>query len=79
MQSLNDILLKKDFDQPPEIQTIKDFAMRHFDSDVGVVMQPRDIIITTPSAALAGSLRLKLFELQKLIGTERRLRIRIGK
>jgi len=79
MQSLNDIMLKKNFDEPAEIQIIKDFVERHFKQHaVGVIMQPRQIIITTPSSALAGSLRMKLHELQELVGAERRLIIRIG-
>jgi hypothetical protein len=69
----------KNFDVPTEVTTIKDFVDRHFKSDVGVIIQPRYIIITTPSSALAGSLRMKLFELQELLGPERRLMIRIGK
>lgn len=73
-----DIMAAKDFDEPPEIVTIKSFVDRHFKSEVGVILRERQIIITTPSSALAGSLRFKLHELQALVGTERRLIIRIG-
>jgi hypothetical protein len=78
MQSLFDVLADKDFDQPAEVKTIKEFVSRHFKSDVRVQLRQKQIVITTPSAALAGSLRTKLHELQKLCGPERKLFIRIG-
>jgi hypothetical protein len=78
MHSLLDIMSAKDFEEPVEILTVKEFVKRHFDSDVGVTMLERQIIINTPSSALAGSLRMKLYELQDLLGAERRLVIRIG-
>jgi hypothetical protein len=78
MNSLFDIMAAKSFEEPPEVTTIKAFVERHFRSSVGVGIQPHHITITTPSAALAGSLRLKLHQLQKECGTDKRLIIRIG-
>lgn len=78
MQSLFDILGKKDYDMPPEVAEIKAYVMRHFKKDVGITMQTNTILITAGSAAFAGSLRPHLHKLQKQLKTDKKLVIRIG-
>lgn len=78
MQSLQDIMGRKDFDQPPEIEIIKTFVRKTFSADVGVILQTHSITITTSSAGLAGSLRPMLHKLKKELDTEKRIFIRIG-
>jgi hypothetical protein len=77
MQSLSDIMGDKDFGLPPEVTEIKAYVQRHFKIDVGVAVQERNIIITTSSAALAGSLRPHLHKLSKQLNSEKKLFIRI--
>ena len=78
MQSLSDIMGNKDFDVPPEIAEIKAYVARYFTTNVGVVIQEHSIVITTHSAALAGSLRPHLHRLTKQLKTDKKLIIRIG-
>lgn len=78
MQSLSDIMGNKDFGVPPEVIEIKAYVERHFKVDVGITVQERVIVITTRSAALAGSLRPHLYKLAKQLKTEKKLVIRIG-
>lgn len=78
MQSLQDIMGKKDFDSPPEVEAIKTFVRKAFSSDVGVIVQTHSITITAPSASLAGSLRPLLHKLKKELDTDKKLFIRIG-
>ena len=68
----------KDFGLPPEVIEIKAYVQRHFKSDVGISVQERMIVISTRSAALAGSLRPHLHRLAKQLDTEKKLVIRIG-
>ena len=75
--SLLDILSRKDFEEPPEIKAIKRFVEEHFHESVEVIVRDREIIITSPSAALAGTLRLRVREIQKSAGTTKRLILRI--
>lgn len=79
MQSLQDILGNKDFDQPPEIETIKTFVRKKYSTDVGVTIQAYSITITTKSASLAGSLRPQLYNLKKQLETDKKIFIRIGR
>ena len=78
MDSLNDILSRKDLDEPGEITAIKRYVEREFSSKVGVIVQPATIIITTSSAALANSLRMQVLDLQKAAQTTKKLIFRIG-
>lgn len=78
MQSLSDIMGNKDFGVPPEVTEIKAYVQRHFKVDVGITVQERAIVITTRSAALAGSLRPHLHKLKAQLKTDKRLIIRIG-
>lgn len=79
MDSLKDILGSKDFDEPSESLAIKKYVREQFDETVAVTVREREIIVAAPSAALAGTLRLRTLALRKLVGDERRLVFRIGK
>lgn len=72
-----DLLIKRDFDEPPEVRLIKDFIRKRLDADAGVTVQPHQIIIDVKGAALAGALRMHIHELKRLCATDKRLLIRI--
>ena len=78
MDTLNGILLDKNFEVPAEVAAIKTFVRRHFQSEVEVKMGPNAIIVTAPSASLIGALRLHINELQVTASTNKRLILRIG-
>jgi hypothetical protein len=75
--SLADLLASKDFDEPAEMRAIKDFVQQNYQVDVEVQMREREIIVTTPSAALANTLRLKIQELRAAAQTDKRIVLRI--
>ncbi|MFZ1249175.1 MAG: hypothetical protein WAQ24_02540 [Candidatus Saccharimonadales bacterium] len=78
MDGLSDILLRKDFDMPPEVVAIKNYVRRHYEHEVQVTVQPRTIAIASRSAGLIATLRLNAPALQKAANTEKRLVFRIG-
>lgn len=78
MDNLGDILGKKSFRPPDEIQIIKDYVQEHYQSPVTVEVKPNQLVITVANSSLAGALRLKLHELAELCRTDKRLVIRIG-
>lgn len=79
LDKLSDILKGIGPKQPPEIQAVKTYIKAKFDSDVGVAIKPGQITVLADSAALAGTLRMHLPQLQKAIKTDKKLVIRIGK
>lgn len=78
MDNLGDILGKKRLSEPPEIKIIKQFVRDKFDEEVAITVKPKHIIISAPNSALAGSLRMHIYELQQLCNTKKRLSIRVG-
>jgi hypothetical protein len=75
--SIADILDTNRFEEPPEVQIIKEFVNKKFGVTPGVAVQINQISISVPSAALAGALRMHLHELSEACQTKKRLVIRI--
>ncbi len=78
MDNITDILSRKDFDMPPEVVAIKDYVRRHYDREVQVTMQQRNIVISARSSALIGTLRLNSTALQRAADTDKRLVFRVS-
>jgi len=79
MDSLLSILSDKNFDEPPEISSIKKYVQDEFQTDVGVQVRDRDIVVMVPNAALAGTLRMRGPEIKRRCQLDKRLTFRIGK
>lgn len=77
MDNLADILHLKDFDQPPEIIAIKEYVREHYKKDISVTIDKQQIVVSSSSAGLIGSLRLNSAALQKKVGTNKRILFRI--
>lgn len=78
MDSLHSILSNKDFDEPPEMAAIKKYVLDEFRINVAVLVREKDIVVTVPSAALAGTLRLRGPEIKRRCQLDKRLTFRIG-
>ncbi len=78
MDSLFNILSKKDFDEPSEMASIKKYVQDEFNVEVGVQIRDKDIIIKVPSAAMASSLRLRGPEIKRRCQLDKRLTFQIG-
>lgn len=77
MDSIKDVLTRKDFEQPDEIRQIKDFIKAKFDEEPAVKITKNSIIISVSNASLAGVLRMHLHHLAKDIRTDKKLLLRI--
>lgn len=78
MDSLAHILSNKDYDEPPEMASIKKYVQDEFKSTVSVQIRDKDIVITVPNAALASTLRLRGPEIRRRCQLDKRLVFRIG-
>ena len=78
MQGIGDILSRKDFDVPPEVEAIKTYIRRHYDAEVTVTVQQRGFVVSARSAGLISTLRMNLPKLQKAAGTDKPITLRIG-
>lgn len=75
--SIADVLAAKNYDEPPEVVLIKTFIDQNYKAECQVIVNPNQIIIGLRGASLAGTVRMRLHELQALCQTKKRLVIRI--
>lgn len=75
--SLTDIMINRDFSEPPEIRQIKKFVLKEIGITPEVKITPANYIISVPNAAAAGTLRMKLWHLQKELKDKRKAIIKI--
>jgi hypothetical protein len=78
MDSLNSILSLKDYDEPPEVQSIKKYVQDEYKKSVGVTVRDKDILVVVPSAALANSLKLRSEEMKRRCQITKKITFRIG-
>ncbi len=64
VDSIQEILAKRNFSPPDEIGVIKDYVRQKYKSNCSVKLQRGAIILNVPNAALAATIQL---ERQKLI------------
>lgn len=76
--AIGDILAKKDSPEPSEFQAIKAFVRTRYQAPCRVAYKGDQVVVTVSSAALAGTLRLVIIELQKVAKLPKRPLIRIG-
>lgn len=78
MDSLQDIMGKKDFTPPNEITTIRAYIERRYKSKSYVKLQRDAVIISVKDSALAATIHLERQSLLDACGITKRLVIRTG-
>jgi hypothetical protein len=79
MDSLQDILGKKDFRPPDEIASVKDFITRRYNSPSRVRVERDILIVRVPSSALAATIQLEQNQLIEACNLTKKLIIRNGR
>jgi hypothetical protein len=79
MDSLQDILGKKDFTPPDEVAAVKEFIERRYHSSSRVRVERDALIVRVPSSALAATLHLEQRAMIEACRVTRKLIIRTGK
>lgn len=79
MESLQEILSKKQFSPPNEAKLIKDYIKRRYESSCTVTVRKDGLTITVANSALAGSLQLEKPRIIKACSIKGKLFIRVGR
>jgi hypothetical protein len=79
MDSLQDIMGNKNFTPPDEINVIKDYIKRRYDSPPRIKVEKTAIIISVPSSALAATIYLERQTLIEHCNIKLRLVVRSGR
>ena len=78
MDAIKDLMPSRKFEEPEEVQVIKNFVQEKYGFTPKVTMQQAQIIIAVRGSALAGTLRMHLHEIKELCQTDKRLVVRIA-
>jgi len=76
MDSISEILGKKDFTPPDELALVKDYVRRRYKSSCSVKIERNALILSVRSSALAGMLFLERQSLIEACNLKHRLVIR---
>ncbi|GEM_PF-429593 len=78
MDSVKDILAKKDLDKPTELTALQEYCQELFDFKPKVAVKKDAIWLYTPNGILATELRMRLPEINRRCGLTKKLVIKIG-
>jgi len=79
MDSLQDILGKRDFRPPDEVAAVKEFITRRYNSPSLVRVERSVLIVKVPSSALAATLQLEQRRMIEACRITKKLIIRYGR
>jgi hypothetical protein len=78
MDSIKDVLSKKDLDEPTEITALKEYCQETFDFIPKISTRKSGLWLIVPNGILATELRMRLPEIIRRCGLTKRLIIKIG-
>lgn len=78
MDSIKDILAKKELDEPTEITALKEYCKEMFDFIPKIIIRKDAIWLYAPNGILATELRMRFSEINRRCGLTQKLVIRIG-
>lgn len=79
MDSLQEIMGRKNFTPPDEIEAIKQYIKRRYDSLCKIKIDRDTIVLTLPGSALAATVQMERQQLIEKCGLEKKLFIRYGR
>jgi hypothetical protein len=78
MDSIKDILVQKDLDEPSEISALKNYCQELFDFTPKIAIREDAIWMSVPNGILATELRMRKPEITRRCQLTQKLVIRIG-
>lgn len=78
MDSLKDLLVNKDLDEPTEITALKAYCQENFNFKPKINIKGENIWLMAPNGILATELRMRYPDIKQRCGLTKKLIIRIG-
>ena len=75
---MQNIIGSRSFTPPDEMQAVKDYVQRHYQSKCFIKLDRGTLVLSVPSSALAGTLQLERNKVIKDCNLKSRLLIRTG-
>ena len=78
MDSLQEIMGRKNFDAPDEIKLVKEYILRRYKSRCSVRLERDRLVLLLPGSALAATVQLEREQLIEACNINKKLFIRYG-
>ncbi len=78
MDSLKDLLILKNLDEPTEITALKNFCHDQYNFEAKISISDDKIFLSVPNGILATELRMRIPEINKRCQLTKKLIIKIG-
>lgn len=78
MDSLKNILVNKNLDEPTEITALREYCEKSFKFSAKIGIKNDCIWLTVPNGIIASELRMRIRDIQVRCGLTKKLVIRIG-
>ncbi|MCA9348789.1 hypothetical protein KC878_01450 [Candidatus Saccharibacteria bacterium] len=77
MDSLKDLLLQKNMEEPTEVTALREFIRQEFELTPEIRIQPNMLTVYMPNAATASILRMRYYEVKTRCQLTRKLYVKI--
>lgn len=78
MDSLKDLLVQKNLDEPTEVTALRDYYQQLFKSVPGIKLTQNSIILTVPNGKIATEIRGRQLDIEMRCQLTKRLVVRVG-
>lgn len=78
MESLKDILLEKNLDEPSDITALRNYYMQKFKTKPDIAITKNNIVLKVPNGKIASEIRGSILEIQRRCQLTKKLFIKIG-
>ena len=78
MDSLKDLLVKKDLDEPTELTALKNYCQEQFNFTAKISLTHDVLWLTVPNGIVATELRMRQTDIIARCGITKKFRIKIG-
>lgn len=79
MDSIKDLLLQKNLDEPTEITALRDYYEKSFGLPASINVTPRSIVLNVPNSKLASEIRLRTLEIERRCQLTKKLFIKVSR
>lgn len=79
MESIKEILARKNIDAPDEISSVQNYISRRYGTKCKVTLHRGSLTVSVPNSALAGTLQMEKPKIIKACNVKTKLIIRVGR
>lgn len=79
MDSIKDLLLQKNLEEPTEITALREYYEKNFGLPASIQVTTRSIILNVPNSKLASEIRLRTLEIERRCQLTKKLFIKVNR